>query len=90
MEDPENSIAQSQAKLNAMTALLCDSMAEVRYLHTRLQEVEARFQEVEARLQEVETELLVARYNYGTILNSTSWRVTAPLRSLMQMIHRGR
>lgn len=80
MEDPENSIAEFRARVNVMTALLCDSMAEVERLRARVTELEHQRAQLKA-------ELHASRQAYDSMLGSTSWRITAPLRSMMKMFH---
>jgi hypothetical protein len=88
MEDLEGDVAQLRANLNVKTALLCDSMAEVERLRTRLAEVETELQILRNEILILQSELRTSRHGYELILNSTSWRMTAPLRFIMQIFHR--
>jgi hypothetical protein len=96
MTDLRNELAQLQARSNLATAVLSQSVAEIKELQRALETTRAELGTAQtelattrAELEAAQTELATTRAEmktvrtaYDAILNSTSWRATAPLRRL--------
>ena len=60
--------------------------AQVQQAEARVQQAEARVQQAEARVQQAEARELSAEKQAQAILESLSWRITAPLRTVASLV----
>jgi O-antigen biosynthesis protein len=95
MQSNENKDAEARdvvklkAKTNLLLALLSHSQDELQNRDSKISQLEAKISQLEAKISQLEAKIsqLAARLQQeeetiAEIMQSTSWRLTAPLRAL--------
>ncbi|NDW44275.1 hypothetical protein [Ruegeria sp. PrR005] len=85
LADQDIQINQNAAQAEALMQQLASSQSELTVLQKTLQKKEEETAQI---LQQKEAQVTQALDDYNAILNSTSWKITAPVRRLMMFLRR--
>jgi chromosome segregation ATPase len=88
MQSNENKDAEARdvvklkAKTNLLLALLSHSQDELQNRDSKISQLEAKISQLEAKISQLAARLQQEEETIAEIMQSTSWRLTAPLRAL--------